>query len=291
LSTTDRPSASVNNAAGTGPEPATGDTRPPSTSPSGTVRKGRRNRSATRLSAATARPSFFERYRSLIFGAAAVGAIALVGGFVFLGATSPSYACTIEWEPDATPPPAAGASPRLGYIQPDMGRLHDVRSPQHYTYCPPASGTHHNIRGVGPILAGAYGPDDRTEPQGWIHNLEHGSLVVLYRCREGDEGCGDAAQAQLNDLWRDFPPSPICGLPRGAVGPVFTRFDDMAYPYAALVWNRVLPLESLDIDTIMKFFETEGERTHPEKSCPVPTPSPAGSPAASPEESPSPAAS
>jgi hypothetical protein len=220
-------------------------------------------------------------------GAVVVAAIGLVGAFVFLGASQPTYACSTEWVPDPTSSPAPGASPRLGYVQPDMGRLHDVKSPQRYTYCPPASGTHLSARGAGPIQPGFYGPSDATQPQGWLHNLEHGSLVVLYRCRDGDDGCSESAQQEMRQLYSQFPPTPVCGLQRGTIGPVIARFDEMAYPYAAVVWNRVLPLDSFDRETILRFYETEGERTHPEKQCtPTPSPSPAGSPATSPDASP-----
>jgi hypothetical protein len=148
-----------------------------------------------------------------------------------------------------------------------MGRQHSVGSPQSYTYCPPASGNHHNRAGQGPIDPNHYGPDDFAEPAGWVHNLEHGAMVLLYRCQEGDPGCEDAAQEQIGDIVADFPNSPVCEVPRDRIGPVAARFDDMAWPYAALVWGRVLPLETLDKELIYRFFEQEGERTNPEPQC------------------------
>ena len=62
-----------------------------------------------------------------------------------------------------------------------MGRSHAVTVPQNYLYCPPASGTHLNAAGLGPIQPRVYKPDDKVGPPNWVHNLEHGGMVVLYR--------------------------------------------------------------------------------------------------------------
>ena len=64
-----------------------------------------------------------------------------------------------------------------------MGNSHVSRGEKvTYTYCAPASGSHVNLPGVaGPIAARVYGPTDSVVPQGWIHNLEHGGLVILYK--------------------------------------------------------------------------------------------------------------
>jgi hypothetical protein len=155
-----------------------------------------------------------------------------------------------------------------------------------YTNCPPASGSHWNAPG-GPITPRYYGPGDTTYPQGWVHNLEHGGLVILYACDQG--GCDADEQAQLSALAQNFPNSPVCDVPAGINSPVITRFEQMAAPFAALVWDRVLLQDTLDVDAIKRFFAEEGERTNPELGCPRPSPSaePSPSPSASPEASPS----
>jgi hypothetical protein len=153
-----------------------------------------------------------------------------------------------------------------------------------FVNCPPASGRHWNVPG-GPITPRYYEPGDTTYPQGWIHNLEHGALVVLYSCDKG--GCDPADQQKLYALAQDFPTSPICQIPGGFASPTITRFEEMDGPFAALVWNRVLLQQQLDIDEIKRFFAEEAERTNPELQCPRPSPSPAPavSPAASPASS------
>ncbi len=128
-----------------------------------------------------------------------------------------------------------------------------------------------------------YGPDDASLPNGWIHNLEHGGLVLLYSCDKG--ACeADGIQA-LRDAAAGFPDSAVCGLPAGVVGPVAARFEQMPTKYAALVWNRALYLDTLDTAQIYDFYTRYGERVTdgrfvapPEPQCAVPSaaPSPAG---------------
>ena len=132
-----------------------------------------------------------------------------------------------------------------------------------YTYCPPASGKHYNAAGAGPLQSRVYGPNDTVIPQGWVHNLEHGAIVILYKGAEVDE---TALQAMFDAI----PASPVCGFQPGgqSPSPVIARFDDMAWPFAALVWGRVLPLQTLDQQAILDFYQTFGERTNPEELCP-----------------------
>lgn len=278
----------------------------PATSPSPTRR-------TTRLSVAAPPKSFFERYRNILLGAVGVVALLGIGGIALFNAAQPAYACAERWAaPAATDAPAPGASPRLGYIQPDLGKNHITVGPSvNYPLCPPASGRHYNASNLGPIKAIVYGPDDTQIPQGWLHNLEHGGLIILYKC-PGD-ACEEAGQAALRQLYASFPTSPVCNLPVGAVGPVIARFDQMEYPYVAMLWGQVLPLQTLDTAQILAFFTNQAERSNPEAGCPRPTAtpaptrsaapsasqsaSPAGSPAASPvatpaaSTAPSPAAS
>ena len=268
-------------ASGAGPTPSTASV---STSPTGTMRSGRR---------ATARPrtsgvSFLERYRTGLIGLAVIAVVAVVGIGMFAAATQPAFACSNQWVPDASPTPAADASPQPGYPQPDMGQGHVGNGTAiTYTYCPPASGRHFNGTQTGPISSRVYGPGDAVNPQGWIHNLEHGALVLLYR---GDsEGATDAGQRALREFFDRYPPSPVCGFEPGtSVGPVFARFDEMATPFTALVWGRALPLESLDTEAILELDKTYGERTNPESFCARPSPTPAPADSAAPTDSPAP---
>jgi hypothetical protein len=115
-------------------------------------------------------------------------------------------------------------------------------------------------------------------------------MVILYRGRDGDPGPSPDGQAALKGLFEEFPPSPVCGIrPGTSQGPVIARFDDMATPYAAVVWGRVLPLEAFDAAQILEFWRIWGERTNPEPQCQEVSPAP--STEASPATSDAPSAS
>jgi hypothetical protein len=79
-------------------------------------------------------------------------------------------------------------------------------------------------------------------------------------------------------------------VPPHKLSPIIAPFNDMATPFAALVWDRVLPMDSWDPTLALKFYQTESERLDadgafvapPEPQCPAPSKSPAPSVSASP---------
>jgi hypothetical protein len=270
-------------AAGTGP---TRTTRTGGTGGPAPTRTGRRDRPRSSLR----EPSFLERNRTRLIALVSGVVLVTAAAFVVIGATAKAYGCTTLVTP--APPASVGPSetPALGQAEPDMGRSHiNPGTFQTYTYCPPASGFHVNAVPLGPIPPRFYGPDDATEPQGWIHNMEHGGLVVLYSCAGG---CPDDATLQkLSDFISPttFPASPICKIPAGVVGPIVARFDDMKTHFAALLWDRVLLLDTFDSAQILAFFQQWGDTTEPEAQvqCSQVSPSPSTEPSGSPSASPS----
>ena len=260
-----------------------------STSPTGTPRAGRR---------ATSRyhqpePTLMQRLRTpalVLIVIAAVGAIAL---FAVTAATSSAYACTTI---DTPLPTIEG---ELGQVQPDQGNQH-VSPGDKVTYliCPPASGKHINAPPRGPIPPKFYGPNDSAVPNGWVHNLEHGGLVLLYSCDKG--ACDDATQEQLRALVSGFPASAVCGVAPGIVSPVVAHFEQMPTKFAALIWDRVMYMDTLDTQQVYDFYLRYAERVSegrfvapPEPQCAVPSSSagpsaaPSDAPSASPAASPS----
>ena len=259
--------------------------------------------------------SFLERNRpKLLWGVAGLVFVLLVG-MAYLSFTRPTYACTNVFDPTPAPawvapspaPVASGATaapavtpPPPGYVQPDTGRAHvEPGTTITYRNCPPAGGRHYNAAGQGPIPGRLYGPGDQAIPPGWVHNLEHGAIVLLYSCKapEGQvaSACSDEGQQQLEDLLARWPDSPICKIPKGQLTPVIARFDDMPSAYTAIVWSVVLPMDQLDESLLFDFYARQGELNHPEKQCPdptptpgpaTPTPAPAATPAASTNPSP-----
>jgi hypothetical protein len=261
-------------------------------------------------------PTFLERYRSLIVTVAGVAIVGVVGLFIFVGAAQPAYACSNIFNPSPTPTVDPSSSTRLGFQEDDMGANHVAGPPQTYLYCPPASGNHMNVANVAPAPARVYRPDDKIGPLNWIHNLEHGGMVILYR--NDSPGATTAGIQAFRDYFASFPPSPVCGVPAGQIAPVIARFDDMPHPYAALVWDRVFYLDTWDPALVTKFYLTESERldangqlvappekvycnpsarpvatpsTAPSGSADASAPAPSESPALSPQPSAAPSAS
>ena len=176
----------------------------------------------------------------------------LIGVFVFFSASQPAYACSTIWPPAPTASPAAGATPHLGYVQPDMGASHVGLGDEgdlHVLRAGLRAAT--TTRPAAPIAARVYGPSDNVIPQGWIHNLEHGGLVILYQ---------GTARAPHRRARRFRPCSTRSRRVRSATSrragsaarssPASTRWRT---PFQAIVWGRVLPLETCRPAAILAF--------------------------------------
>jgi hypothetical protein len=114
-----------------------------------------------------------------------------------------------------------------------------VTGPIDYPDTPPAGGMHD------PCWAsyGAYA-DPPLPAERWVHNLEHGAVVFLYRC---DAGC-DEERRQLEAL--------VDELPRTIVTP----YADMPEGFAAVAWGRRLVAGCLDIEAMRAFYARAFDR-------------------------------
>ncbi len=101
---------------------------------------------------------------------------------------------------------------------------------------------------------GFYEPEAATRPGGWVHNLEHGYIVVAYR--GGADGVTAADLAELRDFVASAPPSTFAGscpsIPNKAVA---VRFDQMTTKFAILAWDRALLTDAWDADEAIVFYE------------------------------------
>ena len=153
-----------------------------------------------------------------------------------------------------------------------------------YPVCPPASGKHINTDRLRPAPAqGLRRPTTRALPNGWVHNLEHGGLVLLYSCDKG--ACDDALDRRpCRRSTTASPPARSATSSRAPSGRSSRRFEQMPTKYAALVWDRALYLDTLDTQKIYDFFlalrASGSPRTAPGSRRPSPSaPSPAAQPA------------
>jgi hypothetical protein len=158
--------------------------------------------------------------------------------------------------PSATPVPAP--TNRLGFEVPLQGKNHvrDPNTPIKYVLCPPTSGDHFNVSGRGPIRAEVYPPNEEQPPGGWLHNMEHGYVVALYRCPSGVLGEGDCiSQAELDQLQAFFDQAPDSINPQCPTKVLVARFDSMSTRFALLAWGRALLTDTFALDTALLFTQ------------------------------------
>lgn len=175
----------------------------------------------------------------------------LIIGFLFLQGGGPAYACATELQPPAVQEDSSG----LGFATTDMGTAHvPPGSKLTYAYCPPASGSHYSAENRGPIPVRVYPANDERTPGGWVHNLEHGHVALLYRCPSGQLGTGDCATAEematMQQWFTEQADAPNCGKQA-----LVARFDTMAARFALVAWGRVLLLDTLDLARAQTFAE------------------------------------
>ncbi len=165
---------------------------------------------------------------------------------------------TEQPSPTASPSPTPQPTPRLGFTTTVLGRTHVATgSTIEYGFCPPDSGNHYNDPPLGPIPANIYGAASEQVPGGWVHNLEHGWIVLLYRCPSGTIGQGDCiSQDDYNQLqqWYNAAPTPaaIEGCSRETL---VARFDSMSTNFAELAWGRAYLFDQLNLDNALTFAQ------------------------------------
>ncbi len=142
---------------------------------------------------------------------------------------------------------ADGVEAGVEIVIPNEGAAHvSVGQQVSYQTNPPASGPHWSQGGMAPAAAGFY--ETAVEEEQWVHNLEHGYVVLLYDCR------GTCPSTLLNDL-QDFfdsaPPSDVFGTTKMVVA----AYDGLPFLLTAVAWDRQLHLETLDEATLLDFYD------------------------------------
>jgi hypothetical protein len=188
----------------------------------------------------------------LLVGAAAIVGVLIVGVVLLQGLGGKPYTCGSL----LAPPPVQEDSNGLGFPNEDLGHLHVASgSTISYAFCPPTSGNHYASAGSGPVAARVYGPGNELPPGGWVHNLEHGYVAVLYRCPSRTPGSGDCATpeaiAQMQQWFDAQPTPPGCATKQVLVA----RFDEMETAFAVVAWRRALLLDSFDLAKATTFAQ------------------------------------
>jgi hypothetical protein len=164
--------------------------------------------------------------------------------------TSPSTEPSAS--PSAAPTPEPSPTQRLGFPTLDLNNRH-VSPSDHvdYAFCPPTSGDHFSIAGgIAPLTRAFYGPDKPEKPGNWIHNLEHGGVVILYK--------GTPSKDILDSMKTVMDSAPAsskaatCGVPNQVI---VVRFDDMNTPFAVVAWDRAMLLDTWNPDLALTFAQ------------------------------------
>lgn len=203
----------------------------------------RGSRRRERAAAAAARARRERQRRLLVFGGgvvALIAVLAVVGTLIYRQVSGTSAA-------------EQAAAQNTGVAVADEGRDHvAVGATTTYRSYPPASGPHFPSAVEPGVYPNAMLPQyPNGVPEGfWVHNLEHGYIVLLYRPDTDAE-----TVRQVQAMMRELPPSKF-----GRVKLVVTPYERMETPITAVAWNRRLALPAFDRDAILAFYRAHVDR-------------------------------
>lgn len=150
------------------------------------------------------------------------------------------------------PPADNGTCAMAESALPNEGWVHVAEgTPLTYLHNPPASGPHY------PVWARYQAYTTALVRPYWVHNLEHGAIVLVYR-----PDAPSALVSALTDTFRALPNDPECGHPRS----LLTPDPQLARPVSAIAANFVLEGDCVSPDQIRTF--ALAHRNHsPEDIC------------------------
>jgi hypothetical protein len=119
-----------------------------------------------------------------------------------------------------------------------------------YQQRPPTGGPHYGQ------MHPRYGVvEEPVAPGHWVHNLEHGAVVVLYRCADP---CPELPHA-LRNLYANLPPGRNA-MTGGGARMLIMPYADMDRRIAVIAWGHLLELDRYDEGPIRDFYERHIDR-------------------------------
>lgn len=212
-------------------------------------------------------------YRNLLLAGVAVLGVGIVAIFLVGSTSAARYVCDSLLTPppgtSSTPAAAPVASPEttpeLGFATTDLGRGHvSTGTTVRFAFCPPTSGDHWSAQGRAPLRRDVYGPGDDVTPANWVHNLEHGYVVIAYR--EESDADAMAGIQEVFDTATQVPAAAQCGIPNKVLA---VNFEEMSEPYALLAWDRAMLLSEWDTEAALAFADQwqDGPQTPERGAC------------------------
>ena len=169
--------------------------------------------------------------------------------------SSADHASSINADDDAKPSSHAdgalsadgGACHAVAEAHPDEGALHydQLCAATNYQTNPPSSGNHYGTWA-------AYKTYSATFPAGfWVHNLEHGAVVITYHCEDGCPAEVAAAQTLIDSL----PLDPACD-PAVKHRIIMLPDPNLTARFAASSWGFTLRADCFDLPAFTEFIAT-----------------------------------
>jgi len=143
-------------------------------------------------------------------------------------------------------PKTAGAPSQMRQVTTEAAQHVDEGAPVTYAHRPPSSGMHW---GTVPQPQEYRMYDTPLSPGRWVHMLEHGAVVVLYR----PDLCDDACVQQLGAFYDSAPKSNLVGIRHLTITP----YQDMDHAVAVVAWGYVDEMDQVDPDRIMADFKSK----------------------------------
>ena len=135
----------------------------------------------------------------------------------------------------------------VGQLMPDEGRTHVPAGTQvPYKNYPPTSGSHY----AQPDAPVAWQYIGTLQPEVFVHNLEHGGIVVLYNC---PGGCDDLVKQLTTYVNSIVPAEPSFGEYKIVMSPYSQGMG--SHKVAVLAWRRIEFLDGYDQAKITEFYE------------------------------------
>ena len=161
---------------------------------------------------------------------------------IVLGVVAGGIAAAVTFAISQTPPETAEVAQTISqrYSVEDEGRDHVPAGTRiSYKHTPPSSGPHY-------AATARYGVYSTEVPVGaWVHNLEHGAVVLLFKC---DDDCETKA-AEIEPIYDKLPSAAF-----GEVKLLAAPYDNAPTDYTLLAWGWQEDLNSLDPARVERFY-------------------------------------
>ena len=192
--------------------------------------------------------------------------IATFAALIIGGTATISGLATTWWGLGVPHPTVSKNGPDTSYAVADEGYNHVPAGTEvTYKHSPPSSGNHWSVAAGQPNASPAvWGPSQTPiPPESWVHNLEHGGIVLVYTCTTDCSDIFSASRLLFQSLaphQEPFRASPGITTIQEVkyLSTQYTR-GTMPKKFAVLAWDREEDLDTLNTAAITTFYNKYSE--------------------------------